>query len=106
MKPEIVSFVENCLICQQAKISQLQPASLLSPLPILRQIWNDVAMDFITGLSPSHGFLVIMAVIDRLSKYAHFAALKSTYKCSSSRKILSYRCQVARVTILHCLRQR
>lgn len=40
-------------------------------------------MDFITGLPPSHGYTVIMVVIDRLSKYSHFAILKSDYTCHS-----------------------
>ncbi|RZC16380.1 putative isoaspartyl peptidase/L-asparaginase 3 [Glycine soja] len=43
------------------------------------QIWEDLAMDFITRLPPSNGFTVILVVIDRLSKYAHFSTLKSDY---------------------------
>lgn len=33
-------------------------------------------MDFIVGLPPSQGYTAIMVVVDRLSKYAHFGALK------------------------------
>ena len=36
-------------------------------------------MDFITSLPISFGFSVIMCVVDRLSKYAHFMALKEGY---------------------------
>jgi len=36
-------------------------------------------MDFITGLPPSNNYIVLMTVIDRLSKFAHFIPLKADY---------------------------
>jgi hypothetical protein len=79
MKQEIKDFVQQCLICQQAKHDTRAPAGLLQPLPIPEQVWEDVAMDFITGIPPSHGYTVIMVVIDRLTKYSHFSPLKVDY---------------------------
>jgi hypothetical protein len=80
MSKDIAKFVSECLICQQVKSASTLPAGLLQPLPIPSQIWEDIAMDFITGGFPmSHGFTVIFVVIDRLSKYAHFAPLKADF---------------------------
>jgi hypothetical protein len=39
-------------------------------------------MDFITGLPKSEGKSVIMVIVDRLTKYAHFCALSHPFKTS------------------------
>ena len=40
-------------------------------------------MDFITGLPKSERKSVIMVVVDRLIKYAHFCALSHPFKAST-----------------------
>ncbi|WVZ08097.1 hypothetical protein V8G54_021443 [Vigna mungo] len=44
---------------------------------------DDIAMDFITGLPSSNDFMVILVVVDRLSKYGHFPPLKADYSNKS-----------------------
>ena len=55
----------------------------LQPLPIPDLVWTDISMDFIEGMSPSKGKSIILVVVDRLTKYAHFCAMRSPYTTAS-----------------------
>ena len=73
----------ECLVFQQNKVEKINTPGLLHPLSIPSQHWEEILMDFITGLSKSEGRSVIMVVVDRLTKYAHFCALSHPFKEST-----------------------
>lgn len=79
MRRTVKEFLRYCDICQRYKVDNMRPAGLLQPLPIPKHMWTDVSMDFIEGLLSSNGYTVIMVVVDRLTKYAHFVPLKHPF---------------------------
>jgi len=71
------------LVFQQNKVEIVKTLDLLQPLAIPGQCWKEVSMDFITRLPNSEGKSVIMVIVDRLTKYAHFCALSHPFKAST-----------------------
>ncbi|KAK1648744.1 hypothetical protein QYE76_066549 [Lolium multiflorum] len=50
MKREIAQYVAECHTCQRVKAEHQSPAGQLQPLPIPEWKWEEIGMDFITGL--------------------------------------------------------
>jgi hypothetical protein len=71
LKADVVCFIKQCAVCQQAKVERVHPPGIIQPLPIPQGAWQDLTMGFIEGLPKSEGFDTILVVVDRFSKYAH-----------------------------------
>ncbi|GJX82418.1 ty3-gypsy retrotransposon protein [Tanacetum coccineum] len=79
----VKQFIRECDICQRQKPDLAAYPGYLQPLPIPEKIWCSISMDFIEGLPSSQGKKMIMVVVDRLSKYAHFMALEHPFTTST-----------------------
>jgi hypothetical protein len=87
MKQDICNFVVECDACQCNKGETVKSPGTLQPLSIPPIIWKDISMDFITSLPKSGNKLVIMAVVDHLSKYAHLCSLQHPFTTSTVAQI-------------------
>ncbi|KAL5538185.1 hypothetical protein UlMin_046260 [Ulmus minor] len=80
MKKEVAEYVAKCLTCQKIKAEHQRPGGELQPLEIPEWKWDQIAMDFVTGLpktTKSHD--AVWVVIDRLTKSAHFIPIRMTF---------------------------
>lgn len=80
MKKEVAEFLAICLDCQWIKEECKHLDGLLQPIAIPEWKWEVISMDFIIVLPrivKKHD--LIMVVVDRLSKVAHFIPVKIAY---------------------------
>ncbi|GJX15841.1 ty3-gypsy retrotransposon protein [Tanacetum coccineum] len=82
MRRSIEEFIKKCLVFQQTKYSTQASGGLLQHLPIPTAVWEDVSMDFITGMPIFKGLTIILVVVDRFTKYAHFGTLPTSFNAS------------------------
>jgi hypothetical protein len=88
MKRDVTEYIALCDMCNRVKAEHQKPASLLQPLPIPEWKWDNVGMDFITGLPRTKsGYDSIWVVVDCLTKVAHFIPVKTTYTSARLAKI-------------------
>ena len=57
-------------------------AGLLQPFPIPKQKWDNILMDFITGLPKYLGKDCIYVVVYRMTKFVHFFAVTSSFSAA------------------------
>ncbi|GKB45280.1 putative reverse transcriptase domain-containing protein, partial [Tanacetum coccineum] len=80
MKNEIAIYDSKCLTCAKVKAEHQRPSGLLKQPKIPKWKWEKIAMDFITKLPrSSSGYDAIWVIVDRLTKSAHFLAIREDY---------------------------
>ena len=80
MKRDIARYVSTCLTCHRVKEEHQRPRGVLQPIQIPKWKWEDISMDFIVGLPrTTNGFDTIWVIVDRLTKSAHFLAIRISY---------------------------
>ncbi|GJR59960.1 putative reverse transcriptase domain-containing protein [Tanacetum coccineum] len=80
MKRDIATYVSKCLTCSKVKAEHQRPSGLLQQPEILEWKWDKITMDFITKLPRSkNGHDTIWVIVDRLTKSAHFLAIREDY---------------------------
>lgn len=73
MGKNIKQHVQHCDACQRTKKSHLPDAGVLRPLPIPYKPWSSISMDLLGPIPESKdGHEMILVVVDRLTKMAHF----------------------------------
>ncbi|GKC07244.1 putative reverse transcriptase domain-containing protein, partial [Tanacetum coccineum] len=80
MKKDIATYVSECLTCAKVKVEHQRPSGLLQQPKIPEWKWESITMNFITELPRTrnrHG--AIWIVVDRLTKSAHFLAIREDY---------------------------
>ncbi|WVZ23586.1 hypothetical protein V8G54_002130 [Vigna mungo] len=79
MREDVQKFIAQCATCMQTKYETKKLAGLLQPLSIPLEPWVDLSLDFITGLPLFQGNTIILVVVDRFSKGAHFGLLPTQF---------------------------
>ena len=81
MKANIATYVSKCLTCSKVKVEYQKASGLHQQPEIPMWKWEQISMDFITKLPKSQsGCDTIWVIVDRLTKSAHFLAIKETNK--------------------------
>ncbi|CAI7771262.1 unnamed protein product [Closterium sp. NIES-54] len=79
MLTDVQRHVASCPTCQIMKSSWKRPAGQLQPIPPPERAWQQVTMDFVTGLpAGASGNDAILVVVDRPTKIGHFTACKKS----------------------------
>nr|GFA30119.1 putative reverse transcriptase domain-containing protein [Tanacetum cinerariifolium] len=81
MKKDIAMYVGKCLTCYKVKAEHQTPSRLLQQPKIPEWKWENITMDFVNKVPRTRsGHDSIWVIVDRLTKSAHFLAVREDYK--------------------------
>jgi transposase InsO family protein len=70
MADDVKAYVQACPVCQRVK-STVQPRVDLHPLPVMSKPFEQITLDWLTGLpTTSQGFDGVLNIVDKFSKWA------------------------------------
>nr|GFB06824.1 putative reverse transcriptase domain-containing protein [Tanacetum cinerariifolium] len=91
MKKDIAMYVSKCLTCSKVKAKHQKPSGFLQQPEIPEWKWEKITMDFINKLPRTRsGHDSIWVIVGRLTKSAHFLAIRKDYK---TEKLARPRCR-------------
>jgi transposase InsO family protein len=79
---DVQDYIATCNVCQRTKVKRHRPYGELSSLPIPKRPWQEITMDFITGLPASRRgdgvYDSVLVVVDRFTKMARYLPCRKT----------------------------
>ena len=76
MERDVRKYCSECDNCQRTKAPRHAKHGLLHPLELACKPLTHISTDFITDLPDSDGATIILVVVDRFTKMAHFIPIK------------------------------
>lgn len=93
MLKSVKRYCQRCTVCQKTKPETTGQRGLFSPLPIPEGRWTDISLDFVTGVPRcKNGHDMILVVVDRFTKMAHFIPTRKTATAEQCAKLMVDNC--------------
>ena len=93
MLKSVKRYCQRCTVCQKTKPETTGQRGLFSPLPIPEGRWTDISLDFVTGVPRcKNGHDMILVVVDRFTKMAHFIPTRKTATAEQCAKLMVENC--------------
>ena len=98
MQGFIKKYICHCDMCKRSKGSKLKKQSIFWPLLVPDQRWQDISINFVTGISAIKSANAICNIVNRLSKEHYYI---TTNKKIDTKKRADF--FVYHIWKLHCL---